>query len=104
MPVATYVETFEGEDNHIVKHGLNNTEIVVQAWQNGYLISPLVRIIDENSVQVTGNRIRLTVVIVGDKVPVKKKVSNDSDTSRREGSSKSSKGGSRGSSKGDKQA
>lgn len=67
MAVATYVETFEGDDNHIVEHGLNNLGISVQVWQNGYSILPTLRIIDENKIQVMGNRIQMTVVVIGDK-------------------------------------
>lgn len=93
MALAVFSETFEGDDSHTVQHDLNNTNVVVSVWQNGYLISPPVQTLDENRIQVSGNRIQLTVVVVGDQIPVKTSTRRvrSGNTSGREGNSKGSK-------------
>ena len=41
-----------GSPSHSIEHGLGTTALLVNVWQNGYSVTPSIRIIDENTLAV----------------------------------------------------
>lgn len=75
--------------NHQINHGLNTDSFLISVWKNGLLITPSVKIVDKNNIElynVTADNAQ--VVIVAD-VPTKTRNSTDAQAKRKSSSTKS---------------